>query len=61
MNHRLGVLFATNAFIWGFLLTYMLLRLLGPPGIVTALTFSVWTGIVADWAVRLRERRSKLA
>ena len=56
-----GILFATKAFIWGFLSTYVLLRLLGPPGVVTALSLSMWAGVVADWAVRLRASRSKLA
>jgi hypothetical protein len=55
-----GSLFVSEAFVWSFLLTYLLLRLLGPPGWVTALTLSMWTGGVAGWAARMRERRTTL-
>ena len=55
-----GSLFVGKAFIWSFLLTYVLLRILGPPGWVTTLTLSLWTGGVAGWAARMRERRSTL-
>jgi hypothetical protein len=56
----IGHLFLGKAFIWGFLVTYVVLRLIGPQGAWTAVVLSLWTGFVADWAAGLRERRQKL-
>jgi hypothetical protein len=55
-----GLLFLTKAFIWCFLLTYVLLRLVGPTGIGATLALSLWTGVVADWAGKRRQHRQKL-
>jgi hypothetical protein len=55
-----GHLFLGKAFIWGFLVTYVVLRLIGPAGAWTTVTLSLWTGIVASWTTGLRERRQKL-
>lgn len=55
-----GLLFATKAFIWCFLLTYVLLRLVGPTGIGVTFGLSLWTGMVADWAAKRRQERQKL-
>ena len=55
-----GLLFVTKAFIWCFLLTYVLLRLVGPTGLGATFGLSLWTGLVADWAGRRKQRRQKL-
>jgi hypothetical protein len=55
-----GLLFATKAFIWCFLLTYVILRLVGPTGIGATLGLSLWTGMVADWAAKRRRNRETL-
>ena len=55
-----GHLFLGKAFIWVFLLTYFVLRLIGPDGTWTAVALSLWTGIVANWTTSLRERRQRL-
>jgi hypothetical protein len=55
-----GLLFATKAFIWCFLLTYVILRLIGPTGVGATFILSLWTGIVADWAAKHRQGRQKL-
>lgn len=55
-----GLLFVTKAFIWCFLLTYVLLRLVGPTGLGATFGLSLWTGLVADWAGRRQQRRQKL-
>jgi hypothetical protein len=55
-----GMIFVTKAFIWCFLLTYVLLRLVGPTGIGATLGLSLWTGVVADWAAKRRQNRQKL-
>jgi MFS family permease len=55
-----GLLFVTKAFIWCFLLAYVLLRLVGPTGIGATFALSLWTGVVADWAGKRRRNREKL-
>ena len=50
-----GGLFTAKSFIWTFLLAYVPLRLLGPAGLAP-LWLSLWTGFVADWVARRRER-----
>ena len=55
-----GLLFITKAFIWCFLLTYVILRLVGLTGLGAAFGLSLWTGLVADWAGKRRQRREKL-
>jgi len=55
-----GLLFITKAFIWCFLLTYVLLRFVGPTGIGATFALSLWTGVVADWAGKRRRNREKL-
>jgi hypothetical protein len=55
-----GLTFVTKAFIWCFLLTYVILRLVGPTGVGATCVLSLWTGIVADWAARRRLKRRKL-
>ena len=47
--------------VWGFLLTYTLLRQVGPTGIGATFFLSVWAATVADWAAKRRNRREKLA
>ena len=56
-----GHIFTGKAFIWSFLLTYTILRLAGPTGIGGTLFLSLWTGVVADWAAKRRNRREALA
>ncbi len=51
---------ADPAIIMMNLLTYIVLRLLGPAGAWTAVALGLWTGIVAHWAAGLRERRQRL-
>lgn len=55
-----GLTFVTKAFIWCFLLTYVILRLVGPTGVGATLALSLWTGIVAEWTARRRLRSLKL-
>ena len=55
-----GLIFVTKAFIWCFLLTYVLLRLVGPTGIGVTFGLSLWTGVVADWAAKRRQKNQKL-
>ena len=55
-----GLIFVTKAFIWSFLLTYALLRLVGPTGIGATFALSLWTGVVSDWAGKRRQSRQKL-
>ena len=55
-----GLTFVTKAFIWSFLLTYVILRLVGPTGAGLTFALSLWTGVVADWAARRRQDRQKL-
>ena len=55
-----GLLFTTKGFIWCFLLTYVILRLVGPTGIGATFGLSLWTGVVADWAAKSRQKRQKL-
>jgi hypothetical protein len=50
-----GGVFTAKSFIWTFVLAYVPLRLLGPAGL-TPLWLSLWTGFVADWFARRRER-----
>ncbi len=56
-----GTLFVGKAFIWGFLLSYAVVRMTGPTGAWTALALSLWVAIVADRAAIWRERRHDLA
>jgi hypothetical protein len=56
----IGWLFTAKGFIWSFLLTYAILRLVGPTGIGATFLLSLWTGVVADWAARRRLSRQKL-
>jgi hypothetical protein len=56
----IGWIFTTKGFIWSFLLTYVILRLVGPTGIGATFLLSLWTGVVADWAARRRLRSQKL-
>jgi hypothetical protein len=56
----IGLIFVTKAFIWCFLLIYVLLRLVGPTGIGATFGLSLWTGVVADWAAKRRQNRQKL-
>jgi hypothetical protein len=56
-----GHLFLGKSFIWGFLVTYVVLRAIGPTGGWMAATLSLWTGIVASWASARRERHHRLA
>jgi hypothetical protein len=56
-----GVLFVGKAFIWSFLLTYVVVRLIGPAGPWTAVALSLWTGSVANLAATRWERRHRLA
>lgn len=44
----IGWLFAAKGFIWSFLLTYAILRFVGPTGIGATFLLSLWTGVVAD-------------
>jgi hypothetical protein len=55
-----GLLLVTKAFIWCFLLTSVILRLVGPTGIGATFGLSLWTGVVADWAAKRRQRSQKL-
>lgn len=55
-----GWLFVCKSFIWGFLLSYAVLRPAGPLGAGTVLAVRLWTGAVASWAAGRRERRSTL-
>jgi hypothetical protein len=55
-----GLTFVTKAFIWCFILTYVILRLVGPTGVGATFALSLWTGIVADWSARRRLRSQKL-
>jgi len=55
-----GLLFVTKAFVWCFLLTYALLRLVGPTGIGATFGLSLWTGVVSDWAAKRRQNKQKL-
>jgi len=55
-----GHLFLGKAFIWSFLMTYVVLRLIGPAGAWTAVALGLWTGIVANWTAGIRERHQKL-
>jgi len=55
-----GLIFIAKAFIWCFLLTYVILRLVGPIGVGATFALSLWTGVVADWAARRRQNRQKL-
>jgi len=55
-----GLLFVTKAFVWCFLLTYALLRLVGPTGIGATFVLSLWTGVVSDWAAKRRQNKQKL-
>ncbi|MDX2436224.1 MAG: hypothetical protein QNL88_04135 [Acidobacteriota bacterium] len=56
-----GLLFVGKAFIWSFLLTYLVFRLLGPQTMTATVILSLWTGAVSNWAAALRERRQRLA
>jgi hypothetical protein len=56
-----GLLFVGKSFIWSFLLTYILLRLIGPAGLWATVALGLWSGIVANWAAGRRERRHHLA
>jgi hypothetical protein len=51
---------ADPAIIMMNLMTYVVLRLIGPAGAWTTVALSLWTGIVASWTTGLRERRQKL-
>jgi hypothetical protein len=55
-----GLIFTAKAFIWSFLLTCVLLRLVGPSGIGTAFLLSLWSGTVADWAARRLQSTEEL-
>lgn len=50
-----GGLFTVKSFIWTFALAYIPLRLLGPAGLIP-LWLSLWTGLIADWVARRRDR-----
>jgi hypothetical protein len=56
----IGLLFTAKGFVWSFLLTYVILRLVGPTGIGATFLLSLWTGVVADWAAKRRQGRQKL-
>lgn len=56
----IGLLFAGKAFIWSFLVTYVLLRIMVPLGFVVPLVLGLWTAVVAHWAARWRDRRQAL-
>jgi hypothetical protein len=56
-----GLLFVGKSFIWSFLLSYVLLRLVGPTGVMSTLLLSAWSGTVAGWAAIRREKYQKLA
>ncbi len=56
-----GLLFTNKGFLWSFLLTYVVLRLVGPTSIGATFFLSLWTGLVADWSATRRNRRLNLA
>lgn len=56
----IGMLFTGKAFIWSFLLTYVLLRIMVPLGLGVLVALGLWTGVVAHWTARWRERRQTL-
>jgi hypothetical protein len=56
-----GLIFVGKAFIWSFLLTYVVLRLVGPQAVAGTVIISLWTGAVSTLAAAARERRQKLA
>jgi hypothetical protein len=55
-----GFLFVSKSFIWSFVLTYVLLRVAAPIGLVGALFLSLWSGGAAAWSAERRERRQLL-
>jgi hypothetical protein len=57
----IGWLFVGKAFVWAFLVTYIVLRLMGPQSIWAALALSLWVGAVANWAAARREKPQHLA
>jgi hypothetical protein len=56
-----GFSFTAKSFIWSFLFTYLLLRLVAPTGFWTTLALCLWAGWVADRTARWRLARRKLA
>lgn len=56
-----GLLFVGKNFIWSFLLTYVVLRLLGPQTLPATVILSLWSGVVATWTAGRRERKQLLA
>ena len=50
----------SKVFIWSFLLTYVLLRIMVPLGFLVPLVLGLWTAVVAHWAAPWRDRRHAL-
>lgn len=55
-----GFVFTGKSFIWGFLLSYLLLRLGAGFGFWTTFALCMWSGLVADLVTRWRWKQSKL-
>jgi hypothetical protein len=51
---------ADPAIVMMNLLTYVLLRLVGPTGIGATFALSLWTGVVSDWAAKRQWSKQKL-
>lgn len=56
-----GWLFTGKAFVWSFLLSYLVLRLAGPLAIGATALLSLWAGVVAGWAAARHAHRELLA
>jgi hypothetical protein len=55
-----GLVFVEKSFIWSFVFTYVLLRLIAPTGFLATVALCVWAGALADRAGRWRQRRRRL-
>lgn len=55
-----GFVFVGKSFIWSFLFSYLLLRLVSDVGGWTTLILCMWSGVVADLVARWRFARTKL-
>lgn len=55
-----GLVFVGKSFVWSFLFTYVLLRLIADIDFLTTFLLCMWAGIVADLVARWRLAKNKL-
>jgi hypothetical protein len=55
-----GLIFGGKSFIWSFLFTYVLLRLIASTGLIATAVLCVWTAVVADQTSRWRQAKDRL-